>query len=108
MSRATKMKRLFFKCALCLAFFAASLKPHASAADQAPEPIAVASSSIRTVAYDAKRHLLEIEFRRGAKYRYHEVPAPIFQALLQAESKGRYFAENIRGKFAFEHLEKTP
>jgi hypothetical protein len=57
------------------------------------------SSAIASLGYDPKREMLEVEFRSGNVYRYLDVPEEIFQDLLQAKSKGRYFGENIRGRF---------
>lgn len=37
------------------------------------------------------------DFRR---YKYFGVPQPVYDGLLNAESKGRYFAQNIRGTYA--------
>lgn len=35
-----------------------------------------------------------LDFRR---YKYFGVPQPVYDGLLNAESKGRYFSQNIRG-----------
>ena len=44
--------------------------------------------------------LLELRFAGGAAYRYFRVPAPIYEELLRAESKGAYFNYHIRNRFA--------
>ncbi|SPF47499.1 conserved hypothetical protein [Candidatus Sulfopaludibacter sp. SbA4] len=59
------------------------------------------STSLRTVAYQDQRALLELEFRSGAVYRYFGVPAESYQALLRSESKGGYFNSHIRNRFAY-------
>jgi len=46
--------------------------------------------------------MLEIEFRSGAIYRYRGVPTDVYDGLLAAPSKGRFFQSRIRGKFIFE------
>lgn len=56
----------------------------------------VESSAIRSVGYDDDLALLEIEFTSGEVYRYHAVPPSAHRALLDAESKGRYFVAHIR------------
>jgi hypothetical protein len=66
------------------------------------EPIE--SKSITSVGYHAELRVLEIEFRRGAIYRFFSVPSSVFEGLQRAESKGRYFSQSIRGKFEFQHL----
>jgi hypothetical protein len=59
----------------------------------------IQSSAIASLGYDTKREMLEVEFRSGNVYRYLDVPEEVYQDLLQAKSKGRYFGENIRGRF---------
>ena len=61
----------------------------------------VESTTFSTVAYDEARELLQLEFCSGAVYQYFGVPAAVHQALLSAPSKGRYFNQAIRGRFAF-------
>lgn len=72
-----------------------------SSAAARPTLVAVESSSIAAIGYDARLRLLEIAFRTGAHYRYREVPADVHAELMRADSKGRYFGKRIRGKFAF-------
>ncbi|GGD85945.1 KTSC domain-containing protein [Microbacterium murale] len=58
--------------------------------------LGVESSAIRSVGYDAGLATLEIEFTSGDVYRYHAVPPSVHRALMDAESKGRYFVAHIR------------
>lgn len=51
--------------------------------------------------------VLRIRFNNGLEYEYAEVPREIAQALLDAESAGRYFAQNIRPRFSTTKLEVT-
>ena len=60
----------------------------------------VVSTNLATVGYDRSTATLEIEFRGGALYRYRGVPHAIYRELMSANSKGRYFVQHIRGKFA--------
>jgi hypothetical protein len=61
------------------------------------------SSSIKAAGYSSDENTLEIEFQQhGATYRYFEVPPAVFQALLAAESKGKYFNTVVRGAFAYQ------
>ena len=59
----------------------------------------VSSSSVASVGYDPKTQTLEIEFQSGSVYDYEEVPPEVFQGLMEAPSKGRYFANEIRGQY---------
>jgi len=45
--------------------------------------------------------LWNLEFRSGAIYRHRGVPEQVFEELLSAESKGRYFNQHIRNRFPY-------
>ena len=62
------------------------------------------SSSLHSVEYSTQTTTLEVAFCRGSVYRYFDVPFDIYDALLRAESKGRYFIASIRTNFRFERL----
>ncbi len=64
----------------------------------------VTSTSIAGVGYHAKLRVLEIEFHSGAIYRYVAVPPGVFEALMKADSKGRYFTQQIRNRFAYHRV----
>ena len=84
-------------------------------ADPAPVPgptgivsrikrIPVESTALATVGYSKKLRALEIEFRNGAIYRYLEVAPEVYEALLNARSKARFYDENIRHKYRSLHV----
>ncbi len=58
--------------------------------------VAIDSSALRSVGYRDDLALLEIEFVSGEVYRYHAVPHSVHRALMNADSRGRYFVEYIR------------
>lgn len=60
---------------------------------------AVESTTMRSVGYEPAQQILEIEFTSGAVYQYLEVPIAVFDELMQAESKGRYFNHEIRDDY---------
>lgn len=66
--------------------------------------VPVESSAVATVGYSRKLRALEIEFRNGSIYRYLEVPADVYEGLLNARSKARYYDENIRRKYRSQHV----
>jgi hypothetical protein len=68
--------------------------------------VAVNSTLLAGVGYDAGELLLQLEFRDGAIYRYFAVPAAIHQSLLAADSKGSYFNREIRGRFGYTLLRR--
>ena len=61
----------------------------------------VSSSNVAGIGYSRHLRALEIEFTRGAIYRFLEVSPSIYRGLLAADSKGHFIAENIRGKYRF-------
>ncbi len=61
----------------------------------------VDSSNISSIGYDENSNTLEIEFRSGAIYQYFDVPLNVFEGLRDAESKGQYFAQNVKGYYRF-------
>jgi hypothetical protein len=56
----------------------------------------VQSSAIAKVGYSKRRHMLEIEFVNGAVYRYLDVPLSVYDDLMSAESKARFYDSKIR------------
>ena len=71
------------------------------------KPIVVESTTLASVAYQADSEILELQFRNQAIYRYFRVPAPVYEALLSAPSKGRYFNRLIRGRFPYAQTAPT-
>jgi hypothetical protein len=63
------------------------------------EHVSVQSSTIRTVAYDVRRELLEIEFHSGGLYQYLGVPEELYRSFLMSPSKGRYFDKHIKSTY---------
>jgi KTSC domain-containing protein len=61
--------------------------------------IAIESSSVSTVSYDAATFELEIEFRNGRTYRYEQVPIAAYRLLLQAPSIGEFVNKQIKPRF---------
>lgn len=68
------------------------------------ERIAVESSQIRSIGHDAVTDTLEVEFKTGAVYQYRGASRALFDGFLEAESKGRYFGQYIRGAFEYSRL----
>jgi lysyl-tRNA synthetase class 2 len=59
---------------------------------------------IAFVTYDDDASELDITFTSGRVYRYHQVPPDIYDGLLEAESKGTFFNDNIKEAFAFSEV----
>lgn len=61
---------------------------------------------MRSVGYDQKNQVLEIEFQSGMIYQYLDIPAAIYRELWDAESKGRYFNSEIRDSYEFVRVDR--
>jgi hypothetical protein len=68
---------------------------------------AVESTTLAALAYDDDHEILQLEFRSRAVYRYFGVPAPVYEELLAAPSKGKYFNRAIRGNFPYSRATNT-
>ena len=65
---------------------------------------AVESTTLVWVSYLPPQCVLEVAFRDGNRYRFFAVPASCVKQLLAADSKGRYFNQNIRNNFRFQRI----
>ena len=57
------------------------------------------SSMIRRVVFDEEAGTLLVSFRSGLRYIYEGVPRAVYDALGRAASAGRFFNEEVKGKF---------
>lgn len=67
----------------------------------------VASTSLASIGYDAPSKTLEVEFRSGAVYHYHDVPYATARELAGAQSIGGYFSRRVRGVYGYERVDST-
>jgi hypothetical protein len=56
----------------------------------------VTSSSLISVGYDPQSEVLEIEFHSGGIYQYSGVPQSVYDGMMIADSKGKYFHRNVK------------
>ena len=61
----------------------------------------VRSSNIRSVGYEVEAQMLELEFHGGRVYQYSGVSEVIYRGLMEANSKGSYFHQNIKDRYPF-------
>jgi hypothetical protein len=61
----------------------------------------VESSAVRSVGYDKRRRVLEVEVAGGTVYQYLDVPAREYFALVSADSVGRYYNQQIKDTYEF-------
>lgn len=65
----------------------------------------VRSSDLKSVGYNPLNSILEVEFRDGRIYHYLKIPLEIYDALMNAPSKGKYLNRNIKKrKFAYKQI----
>jgi hypothetical protein len=69
----------------------------------------VSSSLIRSVGYDPVDSILEIETNEPNRlYTFYDVPFSVYDELMEAPSKGRYFNEFIRDLYAYDATHGPP
>jgi hypothetical protein len=62
------------------------------------------STAVRAIRYDAERQRLVVRFIDGDEYAYVGVPGEVHRSFVDAESKGRFFSQMIRGHFPYNKL----
>ncbi|WP_341526037.1 KTSC domain-containing protein [Nostoc sp. UHCC 0302] len=73
----------------------------------AEEPIAmlpISSSMASAVGYDDDEQILQVEFQSGAVYQYSGVELDTWEDLQSADSIGRYFNEEIKGRYECDRI----
>ncbi|MCX6049635.1 MAG: KTSC domain-containing protein [Chloroflexi bacterium] len=69
----------------------------------------VSSRGLKSIGYDPKTKILEIEFKSKLLAQYFDVPASTYEALMLADSKGAYFGAYIRDVYSHQRVkEKGP
>lgn len=64
------------------------------------------SSTIVEVEYHKQEQNLDVTFKAGKTYRYHNVPEEVFIDFIKAESLGKYLNANIKS-FNHEVIQKA-
>ena len=59
----------------------------------------VKSVILRSVGYDDRIKILEIEFHSGLVYQYSGVPLKIYTDLMRSSEIGKYFSDKVRTQF---------
>ncbi len=63
--------------------------------------VGMPSTVIQSFAYDPGKRELRVVFTSGRGYVYEGVPEDIYTAMRRSFSKGEYFNEHIRDRYAF-------
>jgi len=66
---------------------------------------AVQSSNISDITYIESEQELSVEFNSGSTYVYQKVPSEVHEALMEADSHGKYLNSHIKGNYDFERLD---
>ena len=64
----------------------------------------VSSSNVASIGYDVTSQTLEVEFNNGPVYQYFDVPQAVYEAFMQASSKGGFLAQHIKDHFRYERV----
>lgn len=64
----------------------------------------VFSSNIRSIGFDARDGVLEIEFCAGGIYQYRTVPESVYAELMQAPSLAKFYQHRIKEHFTYERV----
>jgi hypothetical protein len=67
------------------------------------ERAGVISSTIISVGYDKAAETLEVEFKSGV-YQYYNVPEPVYEQFVLADSKGKFHAAYIKNSYPFSKM----
>jgi len=59
----------------------------------------VKSSNINHIAYNPETKVLEVEFKSGNAYEYHNVTQNAYDNFKAAESYGKYFAKHVKDAY---------
>lgn len=66
----------------------------------------VESSNIKSVGHDGQ--VLEVEFKSGDVYEYANVPSEVYESFVGAESIGKFFFKEVKGKFDYTKTVTAP
>ena len=62
------------------------------------------STVIKAMRYDEERQRLVVRFVDGDEYAFVGVPGDVHRSFAEAESKGRFFSDEIRGHYPYNKL----
>jgi hypothetical protein len=64
----------------------------------------LSSSQIKSIGYDIDLGDMYVEFNNGKVYKYVDVPEWTYNALLRADSPGKFFHGEIKNHFDYENV----
>ena len=60
---------------------------------------------IKSVGYDEKTRILEVEFSNNSVYQYSSVPEIEYREMIRAKSVASYFTQSIKTKYKYEKIQ---
>lgn len=66
------------------------------------------SSQVSAFGYDPESQTLGVQFKAGGTYHYFGVPQGVFDAMVVTDSVGKFFGQNLRGKYPYERQPDEP
>ena len=67
----------------------------------------VTSSNLASIGYDPRVQILQVEFNNGRVYNYFRVPPEKFDAIMAADSCGKYLNTEIKPNHAVEEIDQN-
>jgi hypothetical protein len=67
----------------------------------------IASSNLAAIGYNDRKRIAGLRFKSGDVFHYADVPAEVFASWYLAESRGKFYAANIRGQYRGEKMTGT-
>jgi hypothetical protein len=71
------------------------------------ERIALPSGDIKSVGYDPKKSVLEIEFKPSGIIQYFKVPEKVYAGLLNAKSYRDFYIRKIKYIYKYESIQEA-
>lgn len=59
----------------------------------------LSSSNVASAGHDPATNTMEVEYKDGSVYHYHDVPKDIHEGLMSAKSAGGFIHANVKGKY---------
>jgi len=69
-----------------------------------PNDLAMPSSVVAAIRYDANANTLRVIYVSGGVYDYKDVPEKIYSEMKAASSKGEFLNKQIKPKYKFEKI----
>jgi hypothetical protein len=69
--------------------------------------VPVVSSNISAIGYDPGSRTLRVAFAKGGVYDHRAVEPGLYANFMRAESFGKFYAKQVKGRYPSERVEET-